>query len=514
MLKKKEATRTYSAAEKAEALRRAKEVGVAAAWRELGIPKTTMYQWVARARSKERGAEAVKAKKEVRSSRAAPDPGAKKREAKSKVARRYTPSERARALELAAEVGVQAVSAELGIPIGTLYPWVAAAKRDASAASIETDGTERSEAPEPAASSEPAASASAVSKSGKKKRVARIYTPSERARAIELADEVGVTAAARELGMTRFSIYDWQRRLGLFNAGKLESSPLEGSDEDVEAQRDVEILDIWKTHPGLGPSQIRNQLRRAGMKISVHRVRRVMEANGYVPPKVKRTNVHDRRYEAVRPNHLLHLDFLHQYINKLNVYVLLILDDYSRFIVGAQLWEGERADIVLETFEGATQRHGRPEMVMSDGGSAFWSWRGVSRFTRLLEEMGIEQLIAKVPQINGKLEVLNGNLKKELFNVERFFDLEQTRQRFERWVDFYNYRRTHHALGGLLVPADRYFGRSERVLAEIEAGRRPDGVAEALPVDARHLDLLRVTSHRGQPEVHLMGRRIWPPAAV
>ena len=427
--------------------------------------------------------------------------------------RRYTAEEKQHALERVREVGAQAVSGELGIPTGTIYPWVAAAKRDATGESSETDGPEGSDAPASADSSVPTASVATPAAGEKKKRVARIYTPSERARAIELAAQAGVSAAARELGMTRFSIYDWQRRLKLFNDGKLDSSPVEGSDEDVEAQRDAQILDIWKTHPGLGPSQIRNQLRRGGMKISVHRVRRVMEANGYVSPKVKRRNVHDRRYEAIRPNHLLHLDFLHQYISKLNVYVLLLLDDYSRFIVGAQLWEGEQADIVLKTFEEATQRHGRPEMVMSDGGSAFWSWRGVSRFTRLLEEMSIEQLIAKVPQVNGKLEVLNGNLKKELFNVERFFDLEQTRQRFERWVDFYNYRRTHHALGGLLVPADRYFGRSERVLAEIEAGRRPDGVAEALPVDARHLDLLRVTSHRGLPEVYLMGRRIWPPAA-
>lgn len=434
--------------------------------------------------------------------------------ARRRKVRQYAAAEKRRAMKRVNEIGVPAASGELGIPTGTLYAWVAAAKRKAVAKSGETAEPERSEAPESTASSVSTPPASTASTDGKKKRVARIYTPSERARAIELADEVGVTAAARELGMTRFSIYDWQRRLDLFNSGKIESSPLEGSDEDVEAKRDAEILDIWKTHPGLGPSQIRNQLRRSGMKISVHRVRRVMEANGYVPPKVKRTNVHNRRYEAVRPNHLLHLDFLHQYINKLNVYVLLILDDYSRFIVGAQLWEGEHADIVLETFEEATQRHGRPEMVMSDGGSAFWSWRGVSRFTRLLDEMKIEQLIAKVPQVNGKLEVLNGNLKKELFTVERFFDLEQTRQRFERWVDFYNYRRTHHALGGLLVPADRYFGRSKRVLAEIEAGRRPDGVAEALPVDARHLDLLRVTSHRGLPEVHLMGCRIWPPAAV
>ena len=58
--------------------------------------------------------------------------------------------------------------------------------------------------------------------------------------------------------------------------------------KDIEAQRDREILDEWHKHPGLGPSQIRNQLRRHKITVSVHTVRRVMEDAGYRPPKVKR----------------------------------------------------------------------------------------------------------------------------------------------------------------------------------------------------------------------------------
>jgi hypothetical protein len=124
----------------------------------------------------------------------------------------------------------------------------------------------------------------------------------------------------------------------------------------------------------------------------------------------------------------------------------------------------------------------------------------------------VDQLIAKIPQHNGKLEVLNANIQKELFNVDRFFDLTETRNRLEAWVDFYNYKRTHHALGGLLVPADRYQGRADRVLAAIEAGRSPDGIGEPLPVAARLLDLLRVTSRGGKLEVTLLGQRLWPTA--
>lgn len=126
----------------------------------------------------------------------------------------------------------------------------------------------------------------------------------------------------------------------------------------------------------------------------------------------------------------------------------------------------------------------------------------------MLEELEIDQLIAKTPQVNGKLEVLNANVQKELFDQETFFDLGEAQRRLSAWVGFYNFRRTHHALGGLLVPADRYFGRADEVLAHIESGRSPDGLGEPIPVGERQLDLLRVTSHRGQLELHLLGHRI------
>ncbi|MFN8607512.1 MAG: hypothetical protein U0931_08270 [Vulcanimicrobiota bacterium] len=57
-------------------------------------------------------------------------------------------------------------------------------------------------------------------------------------------------------------------------------------------------------------------------------VRCVMEEHGYVAP-VRRTEEHNQCFEAVRPNQMWHLDFLHRHINKQKVYVLLILDDFS-----------------------------------------------------------------------------------------------------------------------------------------------------------------------------------------
>ena len=345
-----------------------------------------------------------------------------------------------------------------------------------------------------------------------KQKVARIYTPSEKARALDLADKVGMTEARKQLGISRYSLYDWRRKVQRAAEGKGDSPTSGPNPADIEALRDKEILDLWRQHPGLGPSQIRNQLRRQGIKVAVNTVRRVMEDAGYRPPKVKR-DAHAERYEAVRPNHLWHLDFVHRHINRTNTFNLIFIDDHSRFVVGHGVDDAERADMVVQTFTDAVERHGKPEAVMNDKGSAFWSWRGISRFTALLTEMGVDQVVAEHKEWNGKVEVFNANLAKELFDVQRFYDLAEMKRRLAAHLHWYNHRRTHHALGGLLVPADRYYGRVEEVMARIEAGASAGIHTDLLDLRDRALELFKVVSRDGKPEIWLLGQPLLPLTA-
>jgi transposase InsO family protein len=351
-----------------------------------------------------------------------------------------------------------------------------------------------------------AAEPAAAGTTRKTRQVARAYTPSQRALVLEAAAKDGVTAAAKEHKVARFTIYAWQKKVTKAAAGE-GPSPTSGPEPaEIEKQRDREILNEWKRHPGLGPSQIRNQLRRQGVKVSVHTARQVMEEAGYRPPKVKR-EPHDQLYEATRPNHMWHLDFVHRHINRTNTFTLILIDDHSRFVAGHGVDEAERAEMVLNTFEEAVTRHGRPEQVMHDKGSAFWSWRGISRFTALLTELGIDQIPAEHKEWNGKVEVFNANLHKEFFDTQRYYDVAEMRRRLAAHLEWYNHARTHHALGGLLVPADRYYGRVEQVLARIEAGagRDPSDGAE---LRDRCLELFKVTSRSGVPEVWLLGQKL------
>lgn len=448
-----------------------------------------------------------------------------------KKRRQYTPREQAAVVRDVAELGVVGAAKKHDVPQSCVSRWACAA-RDALASAGEPEVTQAPEAVpalQPLASGTPATIASSdnvqaknslgtkpllaappptAAKGKSRSRVAKLYAPSQKAQVLEHAAAHGVTAAAEKFDISRFSIYDWQRKLAKASKGE-GPSPTSGlAPADIEAQRDHEILAQWHKHPGLGPSQIANQLRRDGIKVAVHTVRRVMEDAGYRPPKVKR-EPHDERYEAVRPNHLWHLDFIQRYINRTSTFTLILIDDHSRFVTGHGVDDAERADMVVQTFEQAVARHGRPERVMNDKGSAFWSWRGISRFTDLITEMGIDQVVAEHKEWNGKVEVFNANLHKELFDVHRFYDLADMRRRLAAHLHWYNHSRTHHALGGLLVPADRFYGRVEEVLARIEAGAGRDA-KDLLDLRDRCLELFKVTSRAGVPEVWLLGQRLLP----
>jgi len=416
-----------------------------------------------------------------------------------KSRRRYTPTEKQAVVATAAQVGVSEAARRHGVSKSNVSRW---SREGSTAGAPAVEAGTANEAPP----SDGGADASGAAAPRPERKVARSYTPSQKAEALEYAAAHGVTAAAKHLGISRFSIYDWRRKQKRAAEGKGPSPTSGPAPQDIEAQRDKEILDEWRRHPGLGPSQIRNQLRRKGVKASVYTVREVMIEAGYRPPKVKRQG-HDERFEAVRPNHLWHLDFVQRYVNRASTFTLILLDDHSRFVVGHGVEEAERADLVIETFERAVARHGRPEMVLHDKGAAFWSWRGISRFTALLTEMGIDQIPAEHKEWNGKLEAFNGNLHTELFDVQRFYDVAEMRRRLEAHLHWYNHARTHHSLGGLLVPADRYYGRSEEVLARIEAGAGREGL-DSLQMRERNLELFKVVSHGGRSEVWLMGRKL------
>ena len=293
------------------------------------------------------------------------------------------------------------------------------------------------------------------------------------------ASKVGIKEAARLAEVHYSTVYEWKRQLeALGEEGFLAyetKHPGRGVKEITETQEGA-VLSTWERYPGLGPGQVRNQLRRQGITISIGTIRKIMVANGYKDRRQKPEEERSwSRFEARRPLELAQMDILEFFINKLKVYLLILIDDFSRFILGWRLLTETSIDEVIGLVQESIDRYGKMGELLTDRGFVFYSWKGANRFEQYLELEKIDHIHARPhhPQTLGKVEALNGHLTRELINQEHFSGIEDAVRSISEWVFHYNYERTHQGLGGLLVPSDRFHGLADQVVAKLEKGIDP-----------------------------------------
>lgn len=326
---------------------------------------------------------------------------------------------------------------------------------------------------------------------------------------LKKAVEVGFKEAAKIAGVHYTTVYEWQRELEVLGEeGFLKyQAPRPGRGiKEITEEQEKAILEVWKANRGYGPGQVRSQLRREGVTISIRTVRRVMEANGYQGHQKKRGKEACQRFEASRPLELAQMDILEVYVNKLKVFLMILMDDFSRFILGFRLLEETSIDSVIGLVREAVERYGKMEEILTDRGFVFYSWRGANRFERYLEHEGIDHTHARPhhPQTLGKVEALNRRIKSELFGPQHFSTVQEAFSAMGGWVGHYNHQRPHQGLGGFLVPAERFHGLSEKVLDELARG---DKVKEVIGAVERSLVNL-VLGSDGTVTLYVLGRAL------
>ena len=96
------------------------------------------------------------------------------------------------------------------------------------------------------------------------------------------------------------------------------------------------------------------------------------------------------------------------------------------------------------------ERRGKPGMIVSDNGTEFTS---NALFAWVQDNRLVWHFIAPgKPMQNGFCESFNGRMRDELLNESLFLGLDHARSKITNWVDDYNQRRPHSALG-YLTPA-------------------------------------------------------------
>jgi putative transposase len=278
------------------------------------------------------------------------------------------------------------------------------------------------------------------------------------------------------------------------------------------------IIDLKRRHPSYGPAQIRAQLKRFnGWRVNIKAIAKVLRDNGY--PLVHRGSRPEGpepvRFEAPRRNALWQVDFAEMRIVGEKLYLCVMCDDFSRYVVGHALTEHATSEVAIEVLQKAMARHGKPEALRTDRGGAFIS----KDFANILEAEVIDHVVGRPyhPQGGGKVESIIGTVRRELWDVEQFDDREHALQRTGEFFDDYNERRAHMGIDGL-TPADRYFGRGDRVLAAVNASsRKRNGASpvlghafeELIPASLQTpTEVLRLVLLNGKMELRFCGARV------
>jgi transposase InsO family protein len=235
------------------------------------------------------------------------------------------------------------------------------------------------------------------------------------------------------------------------------------------------ILMMKRAHEDWGLDRIHDMLLRSeGFQASAAAIRRVLVEEGYeaelLPTRPREQR--PRRFERAKPNQLWQSDLFTFTLppKSHRLYVVVFLDDRSRFVTGHGVSASSSSSFVKDVFRTAVANFGAPEEVLTDRGPQYHSWRGKSAFTKVLETMGIRHLLARPrhPQTVGKAERFWKTLWRECLAEERPRELTEARVRIGHFMDFYNFRRTHQGIDGL-VPADLFFQADPEVRKTLDA---------------------------------------------
>jgi putative transposase len=375
------------------------------------------------------------------------------------------------------------------------------------------------------------------------------YTPEQREHVLTLV-AAGMTqaAAAKTIGATGESVRRWvaqaratgtmptvtqtaKRKAGAktseAEAATKAVSVYAAADpgQGLSAVEEAAIVEYKRRHPSYGPAQLRAQLKRfKGWRIAVKAIARVLRDHGYeLVHRGSRAKGDEEptRFEAPRRNALWQADFTELRVGDDKLHLVVMLDDFSRFIVGHALSDSPSSEVAVAVLRRAVARHGKPEALRTDRGGAFVAKDSDDDFARVLETELIDHVVGRAyhPQGGGKVEAVIGTIKRELWDVEHFGSWQQAEQRLARFIDDYNERRAHMGIDGL-TPADRFHGRADRVLETINAlSRRRQGLALAtLPEgaaieelgrgSAAPMEVLRLVIVDGHAELRLCGARV------
>lgn len=196
---------------------------------------------------------------------------------------------------------------------------------------------------------------------------------------------------------------------------------------------------------GFGACRMEMYFKKKGFVVSHNKINQIIQYEGLTRKKMgKRKKPGYVSYEADEINDQWHIDWSKDPLSKKEL--LAIIDDKSRFVVFAGLFDSANAENSAQGLRTAINHYGAPKELVSDNGSHFKNLHKKVSNKEMLEvekEFGIKHVFirAHYPQSNGKIERLFGSYKMEfpIMNYDKVTDCIS-------WMHYYNFERIHQSL--------------------------------------------------------------------
>lgn len=258
-----------------------------------------------------------------------------------------------------------------------------------------------------------------------------------------------VAAMCRVLGVTRQGYYAYAKRPP--------SNRVRAEAELCAAVREI----FEQTGETYGSPRVLRELRRRGIRAGKRRVERAMRGMGLRPPTPRRhctttqrdpahpvaPNELNRDFSATRPNERWVTDITYVWTDEGWAYLAVILDLFSRAVVGWALDATLATSLPIEALESALRRR-RPNAALmhhSDRGCQYTS----TGYRERLASHGITVSMSRKGNCwdNAVAESFFASLKNELVHRRRWQTRHQLRAAVFEYIEvFYNRRRLHSSL--------------------------------------------------------------------
>lgn len=227
-----------------------------------------------------------------------------------------------------------------------------------------------------------------------------------------------------------------------------------------------QIIILKRNYPRLSATGILKMLRESGVtkdQISLSTVNRVVNSI----PKEQMNVEPMYRYELEHINEVWcgdssHGPYLYRDKTKVKLYIIALIDDASRLITAARIFEADNTINLLSTMKLAVSKYGKPKRFNFDNGSNYKNAQ-INIVTARLG-VGVHYCRPYNPEAKAKIERWFKTLKSQwmsTLNYSEFHSVEEYQVSLNEYVNTYN-NNVHSSLNGL-TPMERYLKEVELV---------------------------------------------------